>query len=221
MNVTDIKEVYAAVPFNAYAIDLTENFGSGTWICNATGTVTEDGETFDLVLTGSVSEDKKTLTQTMKAGDILDDVVTLTYTDDNGSYVLEDRDEMGDEVENSREEIGNEGVEYSSKEKMEWEYDEQGRPLSMKRYIADREGNFELNSILKFTKWHDGSSVSSVVADGEVLGATLYALDGVKVCDLSAEEIADVKGYVQKSGIYILVKKTTRGTVTEKLIINR
>ena len=104
---------------------------------------------------------------------------------------------------------------------MEWEYDEQGRPLSMKRYIADREGNFELNSILKFTKWHDGSSVSSVVADGEVLGATLYALDGVKVCDLSAEEIADVKGYVQKSGIYILVKKTTRGTVTEKLIINR
>ena len=161
MNVTDIKEVYAAVPFNAYAIDLTENFGSGTWICNATGTVTEDGETFDLVLTGSVSEDKKTLTQTMKAGDILDDVVTLTYTDDNGSYVLEDRDnsygdlfimkethvfnEMGDEVENSREEIGNEGVEYSSKEKMEWEYDEQGRPLSMKRYIADREGNFELN----------------------------------------------------------------------------
>ena len=65
------------------------------------------------------------------------------------------------------------------------------------------------------------SSVSSAVADGEVLGATLYALDGVKVCDLSAEEIADVKGYVQKSGIYILVKKTTRGTVTEKLIINR
>ena len=44
------------------------------------------------MLTGSVSEDKKTLTQTMKAGDILDDVVTLTYTDDNGSYVLEDRD---------------------------------------------------------------------------------------------------------------------------------
>ena len=50
----------------------------------------------------------------------------------------------------------------------------------MKRYIADREGNFELNSILKFTKWHDGSSVSSAVADGVVLGATLYALDGVK-----------------------------------------
>lgn len=237
MNVTNIKEVYAAVPFNAYAIDLTESFGSGTWICNATGTVTEDGETFDLVLTGSVSEDKKTLTQTMKAGDILDDVITLTYTDDNGSYVLEDRDnsygdlfilkethvfnEMGDEVENSREEIGKEGVEYSSKEKMEWEYDEQGRPLSMKRYIADREGSLNLNSILKFTKWHDASSVSSAVADGEVLGATLYALDGVKVCDLSAEEIANVKRDVQKSGIYILVKKTTRGTVAEKLIINR
>ena len=86
---------------------------------------------------------------------------------------------------------------------MEWEYDEQGRPLSMKRYIADREGNFELNSILKFTKWHDGSSVSSVVADGEVLGATLYALDGVKVCDLSAEEIADVRVRTEEWHLYL------------------
>ena len=37
----------------------------------------------------------------------------------------------------------------------------------------------------------------------------------------AAKSFADVKRDVQKSGIYILVKKTTCGTVAEKLIINR
>lgn len=234
---TGIQEVYAAVPFNAYSIDVMEALWSGMWLCNATGTYTEDGETVDLVLTGNASDDKKTLTQTIKGGELMDNVITLTYTDDNGSYVLEDKNnsygdffmvretctfnEMGDQTERVKEEFAEGDVlEYSSKEKMEWEYDNQGRPLTMKSYIWDEAEGYKLNSVLKFTKWHDGSSVSSAVIDGKILGATLYTLDGMKVSEFSAEEIVDIENRVQKGGIYILVKNTTCGTVTEKLIIN-
>ncbi len=85
--------------------------------------------------------------------------------------------EMGDEVENSkgRNRKRRRRVFFERKDGVGSTTSKAVRS-SMKRYIADREGNFELNSILKFTKWHDGSSVSSAVADGEVLGATLYAL---------------------------------------------
>lgn len=236
MSISDIEEVYAAEPFNAYDIDVLEPLWNGTWLCNATGTLTEDGETVDFVLTGTVSDDRKVLTQTMKGGDILDDVIVRTYTDDNGSYTLVDTDrsygdfyllsetvtfnEMGDMTERITEEKDASGTEYYYKEKFEWEYDAQGRPVSMSSYSASTpESEYVQNAVTEFTRWHESASVSGTVADGEVLGADVYTTDGVKVCELAAGEVADVRDRLSGKGIYVVVKKTSRGPVVEKIAV--
>ena len=156
MHFTNIQEVYAAEPLNAYDFYAIDALWDATWICNAKGTATEDGETEEAVLTGTVSEDKKTLTQTFKAGTMLDAVVVRTYTDDNGSYkrvetdksygelfIMEETNtfnEVGDLTEMTQTESGEGGMEYYYAKKCEWEYDAQGRPLSVKFYSKKRAG---------------------------------------------------------------------------------
>ena len=236
MSITDIEEVYAAEPFNAYDIDVLEPLWDGTWLCNATGTFTENGETVDIVLTGTVSDDRKVLTQTMKGGDVLDNVIVRTYTDDNGSYTLVETDrsygdffswaetvtfnEMGDMTERITEEKDASGTEYYYKEKFEWEYDAQGRPLRMSSYSASApEEEYVQTEVTEFTRWHGSVSVSQTVADGEVLGADVYTADGVKVCELGPGEADDVRSHLSGKGIYVVVKKTSRGPVVEKIAV--
>ena len=77
------------------------------------------------------------------------------------------------------------------------------------------------NSITVFESWHDGVSVSDVAADAELQGVDIYTLDGVKVGELSADEAVDVRVHIQKAGVYILAKKTSKGTAVEKVVIGR
>ena len=211
LHITDIQKVYEVEPFNAYDFDCVDAWWDATWLCNAQGTAMEDGESFNVVLTGTVSDDKKVLTQTIKAGTMLDDVIVRTYIDDNGSYTLVDTD-------NSY------GQWYVTKETNK--FNEMG---DLTEYIMEESGEFSsepddeyvYNSITVFERWHDAASVSDVAADAEVLGADVYTLDGVKVTELSADEVADVKAHVQESGVYIVVKKTSQGTVVEKLAMGR
>lgn len=241
IDLKNIEIVYAARPFNAYAIDYSDltNFDESGVVINASGTTTmmEGGETFSaaMTITSEVSTGTdKIITTTVMLDDEPMTLQKITYTDSNGSYsvLIDNQDgekeefivefnEYGDLTKAQELNYEENAIVYSETNRYEWTYDN-GKPTEVKRYIQSDEDEESLQSKEVFTGWYDGTSIQNIyTGDIRILGASLYTLNGTLVRTLTPEELQATTLDAPQNGVYLLKINTDQGIEVRKVVITQ